>query len=151
MQPNISKDFLIRVGCCGGLMLLGLAALLVWYWQPRTLVYHRAPVTSLVVSADGQLLVAAGGDGRISYWQPARASLVQGVRAHTDWIFGLALAPDGQQVASAAWDGRVRLWQTDHRRPVQTLAGSSALYWRVAFSSSGSLVAAAADDGTVQV
>ena len=60
-------------------------------------------IQSLVFSADGATLVAAGGTparfGEVEIWDAAAKKLLRSVTVSTDTIFGASLAPDGSKVA----------------------------------------------------
>lgn len=70
-------------------------------------------LNSIVFSADGSSLLAAGGTparfGEIQVWDVASAKLKRSITLTTDTVFGLSLSPDGKEVAVGAADNSVRL------------------------------------------
>lgn len=70
-------------------------------------------ITSICYSADGQLLVAAGGAageaGRIDVWDASNHKLLHAYSISGDTLFGLSLSPDAARAAVACPDATVRV------------------------------------------
>jgi WD40 repeat protein len=89
----------------------------VWLHDPVTGVQkallrgHIANSTSIAVSADGKVLVSAGGAGEIKVWETASGK----VRA-TCWgspreeVWSIALSPDGTTIVSGTAKGNMKVW-----------------------------------------
>lgn len=73
-------------------------------------------IQSLVFSADGKMLVAAGGTparfGEVQVWDAGSRKLERAVRLTADTVFGAALSPDGARVAVGCADNTVRVVET---------------------------------------
>jgi hypothetical protein len=73
-------------------------------------------IQSLVFSADGSTLVAAGGTparfGEVQVWEVAARKLARSVMVSSDTVFGASLAPDGSKVAVGCADNTVRVIET---------------------------------------
>lgn len=73
---------------------------------------------SLVYSADGKILFAAGQDRIVRAWNIETRKLVKEFKGHEAELFALALSPDGSTIASAGGNGgnskhnEIRLWDT---------------------------------------
>jgi uncharacterized caspase-like protein len=119
--------------------------------QARTLTGHSDEITSVVFSADGQLLASGGRDKTVRIWD-----LKTGVVARTldnlgAEIDSLALSPAGTLLAAANADKSVRLWEFATGMQLRTLTGHTGEALKVAFSPDGNLLASAGIDGTVRI
>jgi len=70
-------------------------------------------IQSVVFSADGRTLVAAGGAaarfGEVQIWNLASRKLERSARISSDTVFGASLSPDGSRVAVGCADNTVRI------------------------------------------
>jgi WD40 repeat protein len=70
-------------------------------------------IQSLAFSADGSLLMAAGGTpaqfGEVQFWDVKSAKLLRAVSVTGDTVFGGSLSPDGTMAAVGGADNTVRL------------------------------------------
>src|SRR5262245_65054214 len=73
-------------------------------------------VTAVLFFPDGKLLVSAGLDGHLRFWDVARGSERLKVKVAGGGITGAALSPDGATLAAACSDGRVRVWDVARLR-----------------------------------
>ncbi|MCW5982625.1 MAG: hypothetical protein KIT09_31345 [Bryobacteraceae bacterium] len=73
-------------------------------------------IHSLAFSADGDLLVAAGGTparfGEVQIWDVRNAKMLRSVTLTNDTVFGASLAPDAKTVAVGCADNTVRILET---------------------------------------
>jgi WD40 repeat protein len=129
----------------------------IWRWDLRDgrslgqpLVGHTARIPSIEFSRDGQILVSAGWDGRLAFWDVARSQPLRLRRAHNGEITTAVLSPDGTTVATGGGDSSVRLWNLARREEIAVLRGHTATVNSVAFSKDGRWLASASDDGTVR-
>ncbi|WP_214327014.1 nSTAND1 domain-containing NTPase [Nonomuraea sediminis] len=108
---------------------------------------------ALVVSPRGDLMAAAGADGRdpsVLLWSladPARPRRVGApLRGHTDAVYAAAFSPDGRTLATAGVDHSVRLWNVANPlspTPIGTpLTGPADTVFALAFSPDGRTLAA---------
>jgi WD40 repeat protein len=109
---------------------------------------HGTPVHSAAFAAEGAVLLAAGDDGLIRFWDPATGKELRHVRGG-----GMVVCtPDGKTVA--AFDGdTVALWDVAAGRQLRKLAGRvvlrGAVRVRLALAPDGKAVAALGTDGSV--
>jgi WD40 repeat protein len=73
----------------------------------------RMPLTAIVFSPDGKLVVTAGADKRVRVWQVSTGKIVQVLEGHTKSISGLSYSSDGKYLASCSLDGSIRVWPMD--------------------------------------
>jgi WD40 repeat protein len=70
-------------------------------------------LNSIVYTADGASLIAAGGTparfGEIQIWDPAQGKLRRSITLTNDTVFGASVSPDGRTVAVGGADNTVRL------------------------------------------
>jgi WD40 repeat protein len=91
------------------------------YWRPLALAFHPR----------ADILVAGGGDGRLTLWdltirRPVPPEFGDPIpvdaNAHRTGVQSLAFNPDGSTLVSGDGDGRVRLWDAmENYRPSRTI------------------------------
>ena len=73
-------------------------------------------ILSIAFSADGNLMIAAGGTparfGEIQFWEPREGKLLRTAEATNDTVFGASLSPDASKVAVGCADNTVRTFET---------------------------------------
>ncbi len=121
----------------------------------RTLSGQRGNVNSLVFSADGARLFAAGGQpglaGEVREWNVADGSLVRTFEGHKDAIYALALSPEGRIVATGSYDQKIKLWDLGSGKELRTLSGHNGCVYHLAFRRDGKILASASADRTVKL
>jgi WD40 repeat protein len=79
----------------------------------KRLVGMSERILSLAFSADGSLLVAAGGTparfGEVQFWDARSAKLLRSASLTNDTVFGASISPDGSTVAVGCADNTVRI------------------------------------------
>ncbi|MAX24269.1 MAG: hypothetical protein CMJ19_07175 [Phycisphaeraceae bacterium] len=72
--------------------------------------FTNTPAMPLAMcQADNKTVYLAGSDGTILSWQRMNR-IDKTLKAHTDWVTGIALSPDEKLLASVSLDGTTRLW-----------------------------------------
>ena len=93
---------------------------------------HQGGIKRLQFSSDGRVLVTAGTDGKLVWWD-SRSRVPQGlIEAHQCAISAIELSDDGRWLATADGNGRVRIWNAETRKPkieMQQPDGVSAIAW----------------------
>lgn len=99
-------------------------------WQSERKVKYDAQawVRSIAATADGNMLITGGYDGRLMWWptdhdepKPIRA-----VEAHDGWIRAISISPDGQTLASVGNDRVIRFWNAIDGKPLREIVGPDA-------------------------
>lgn len=90
-------------------------------FEAKELYKHESYITSVVLA--GKLLVSAGYDGKLVWWDTEKKEKVRTVDAHAKWIRQLRVSPDGKLVASVADDMVVKLWDAATGKLVHELKG----------------------------
>ncbi|WRT65020.1 uncharacterized protein IL334_001961 [Kwoniella shivajii] len=74
------------------------------YSLSQTLSAHNRSVTALRFSNDGSVLVSAGADGWLHFWDPENGDHIRGFRAHKTGINDISISPDSLYVSTASDD-----------------------------------------------
>jgi len=111
-----------------------------------------APLVSLAVDADAEL-VCAGGDEpfEVYVWSVRSGQLLDALAAHEGPVCALALDPrGGGGLASGSWDKTVRLWKV-YRNEMEESLEHSAEVLAVAYRRDGGQLVVACLDGALHV
>ncbi|HLZ63408.1 MAG TPA: hypothetical protein VKR06_41270, partial [Ktedonosporobacter sp.] len=82
---------------------------------------HSGFIWGLEWSAAHNLLVSAGADGTVRWWDPKSGVLLATVQAHEAWARAVRVSPDGKTVASCGEDGMIKLWDMQSHQHLATL------------------------------
>ncbi len=72
-------------------------------------------------SADGKVLVSAGSDGNLRWWNPQDRQCILSREGHQGPVQSLRASPDGRLLASCGDDGAIRIWKMESGEHVETL------------------------------
>jgi WD40 repeat protein len=103
---------------------------------------HDSWVFALGISGDGNLLVSAGGDGRLIWWPVADAEPkpIRTLDAHAGWIRAAAVSPDGTKLLTGGNDRLVKIWNLADGALLHTLTGHDCHVYSVAWHPTGQFV-----------
>ena len=115
-------------------------------------------ITSLSISNDNQLLVAASGN-EVRFWRlpnddPGRGLAATGkTLKYSSQILSVALSSNADTVLTGSRDSKAQLWSRENpNKPLQVFVGHlSGPVWHACFSPDGQLVVTAGDDESVRV
>jgi WD40 repeat protein len=110
---------------------------------------HRAQLTDLVFSGDGQLLATSARDGDGRVWNLDTGRPVHVLRGHAGTVSAIALSPDRRWVATAG-PISAGVWPMTTGRLLFYLRGDTAALTSVGFSPDGSTILSASADRTVR-
>ncbi|MBI4583869.1 MAG: pre-peptidase C-terminal domain-containing protein [Planctomycetes bacterium] len=112
-------------------------------------------VNALLFSADGALLVAAGGEpgrfGEACLFRAASGEKLRALRGHRDALYAAALSPDGRILATGSWDHEIKLWEAPTGKELRALHGHNGAIFDLAFRPDGKILASASGDRTVKL
>jgi WD40 repeat protein len=107
---------------------------------------HRAGVTSVKFSPQGDLLASADLMGKVVMWRTGNWSYVRTLN-HGSEVYSLAFSPDGKTLASAGGDQKVRIWSTRTGQEIRRIAMDHRIP-AIVFSPDGTLLIGT-EDGVV--
>jgi WD40 repeat protein len=107
------------------------------------------PITSLVVSPDGQTVAVAlaDRDGVVRLWEPSAGRIRAELRGHTDQVLQVAFAPDSRTLVTASRDQTARMWNTSGS-PLKVFRGHLGAVHAAAFSPDGRRIITGGADRT---
>lgn len=107
-------------------------------------------VNSITYSADGKLLVTAGGTparfGELQVWDTASGKLKRSVTLTGDTLFGGSVSPDGNIIAAGATDNSVRLIATASGKELQKIGNHENWVLSTVFGVDGKRVVSVSKD-----
>jgi len=111
-----------------------------------------APVWEVLISPDGETLLAGLSHRIIQRWDLATGRELSRLHGHEELVSSLAFAgSDSSCLISASWDGTVRSWEPEGSDRLRKLVGHTDLVRAAAFSPDDRLIASASWDGTVRL
>ena len=127
--------------------------------QLTELAGHTAPITSLAISSDGQLLASASEDRTVILWGWPRGNRLC-LLPHTAEVNAVAFAPSRSQgddilLLTGAGDGQARLWHIaaggSVKAPIVLAQGHESAIRAVAFSRDGQWCATGGEDKRIGI
>jgi RNA polymerase sigma factor (sigma-70 family) len=122
-----------------------------------SLVGEQGPISKVVLSQDGNTLVAGSEDTTICLWDLKTRKQIRKLihdRA-AGYSYGgvesLALSPDRRVLASGGSDHVIRLWDLDSGKLLRKIAGHKWWVVALAFSPDGKTLASGSWDGTIRL
>lgn len=108
---------------------------------------HRAEITSLATSEDGEWLATSSGDNTVGIRRVQTGEMVRELVVPRTWIHAVAFSPDGVHVVTTEGlpDEAVRLWNFHTGEEVRQFLGHTNEARAVAFLPDGHLVTAGVD------
>ncbi|KAH7918640.1 WD40 repeat-like protein [Leucogyrophana mollusca] len=107
------------------------------------------PVSSIVYSPDGRLLVTASWDKSIRAWDSKTGVQVGTQMGHEDSVLCVSAAADGRRIASGGWDGTVRVWDLETQLQVGDPFDAHGRVLSVAFSPDARYIVSGGNHDTV--
>lgn len=126
-------------------------------FEPKDLYAHETYVTGVALA--GTTLVSGGYDGKLTWFDTEKKSIVRTVDAHARWIRKVIASGDGKLIASVADDMLCKIWNTADGSLVHTLKGHAektpthygSMLYTCAFSADNKFLATADKIGHVVV
>jgi WD40 repeat protein/serine/threonine protein kinase/tetratricopeptide (TPR) repeat protein len=111
---------------------------------------HDKPLTRVVCSPNGRLVVTTSEDHTARVWDMAGGQEVTGPLRHEDVVLQAAFSPDSKRLVTACRDGKARLWQVAAGKLLHKLSHNGAVL-HAEFSPDGRRVVTASYDRTARV
>ncbi len=113
--------------------------------------FHRDVLYDAELSPDGKLLVTAGYDTKIAFWDIVSGKRLRSIDIHNGAVYDLAFSPDGKVLASASADQTVKLWRVDSGQRLDTLNQPQGEQLAVLFTADGKNILAAGADNRIRL
>jgi WD40 repeat protein/transposase-like protein len=130
-------------------------AVRVWDWAGNRPVapplVHRAGVSSVAFSPDGNTVASGSSDGILHIWNWAVGTELCALEDHSDWVSAVAWSGDGSRLVSASADRTIRVWDIGGRRQFSCHRGHDGDVFCASFSPDGRRIVSGSEDGTVRI
>jgi len=108
--------------------------------RPALRARGQVPMRALAFSPDGNVIAAAGGDGRVVIHSGDAGAPLTRLVDPGQAVSSLAFTPDGKRLVTGSWDGSVRVWRAPAWKLADTFDAGRAV-WSLAVSPDGKLLA----------
>ncbi|PHH51181.1 Vegetative incompatibility protein HET-E-1 [Ceratocystis fimbriata CBS 114723] len=122
-----------------------------WNACVQTLDGHNKPVTSVMLSNDGQRLASGSEDHTVKIWDAVSGMCLHTLESHDDRVTSIVFSNDGQRLASGSDDKTVKIWDATSGACQYTLEGHSGRVTSVVFSNDDQQLASGSWDKTVKI
>ena len=112
---------------------------------------HKTPVSALVYSPDGSLLVSGSNDPTIKLWDAKTGELVRSLTGHKARINSLSFSPTDNLLLSGSDDQTLRLWNLTDGQMIRSFSTAPDSASSVAFSPDGRTLAIGGYSNTVKL
>ncbi len=113
---------------------------------------HEAGIHALAVTADGEILGSAGGNGTVKLWNTSTGTLrTTLIGAHTTPVHALAFSMDSQLAVTGDENGTAALWDVETGSIIKNLVEQGTSINAIAFSPDNLFIAIGTDDSSVQL
>lgn len=115
----------------------------------RTIFAHKAMITDIDLSSDGELIASVSNDRYLKLWT-AEGRSVKEILADNTGLRTVSISPDGQIIATGGEERNFKLWDKTGKL-LRVIEGHSAVVLDVEFSPDGSKIASASADNTIKI
>lgn len=117
----------------------------------RTFKGHKKPITSLVVTSDGNHLITGSKDETAKLWNLKDGTLKRTFEGHEGAIIALALDPKGHRLATGSGDETIRIWDIPSGAQLQELDKYDGPIQTLAWSPNGQTLASGHKNGNLRL
>ncbi|KAL2885880.1 Vegetative incompatibility protein HET-E-1 [Ceratocystis lukuohia] len=122
-----------------------------WNACVQTLDGHNDPVTSVMLSNDGQRLASGSEDHTVKIWDAVSGTCLYTLEGHNCEVTSVVFSNDGQRLASGSSGKTARIWDVTSGSFLHTLEGHDDWVASVVFSHNGKWLASGSHDKTVKI
>lgn len=98
---------------------------------------HRATVTTISFSSDGNRIVSGSEDNSIIMWNSETGAIIRKYEGHSDTVTTVSFSPDGSRVASRSADNSIIVWDSETGAIIRRLDNQTDSVRHLAFSPNG--------------
>ena len=119
--------------------------------EPFQIFEHRAPIWSVVMSPDDEIVASSSGDKRVKVWNLKTGSLIFSFPDHSDTIYSIDISSDGKKLVSGSADQTIKIEDLDTGDLINTLNGHTGAIRSVKITSDGKKIVSGSYDTTVKI
>jgi len=116
-----------------------------------TLSGYTAPISTIVISPDGQTLASGSDDKTIKLWNLKTGKLLRTLTGHKEKVTSLVFSPDGKTLVSSSLDNTIKLWNVQTGKLNRNLTGHSSAVISIAISPDGKTLSSSSYDKTLRL
>ncbi len=130
---------------------------LIEFWQTKPLIkvdtysLPEAPIMSVAISSNDNILALGLGDGTIKLWDLFTRKELLSLKSKKSMITSLVFSLDGTLLISGSEDSTIRLWDVKSGNEVMTLSNHLAGITSLNLNSDGTMLVSGSKDGTTRL
>ncbi len=113
--------------------------------------WHTAPVSTALLSPQGQWLVSGSTNGKIKLWNPHTGEPLRTLQGHQGPVTGLQMSSDGQTLISSSADQTIKFWDLKTGNVQRILKGHTGSVNAIALSADGQWLVSGSADQTIKI
>ncbi|WP_395795033.1 WD40 repeat domain-containing protein [Aquimonas sp.] len=117
----------------------------------KSVLEHKAWVSSATFSPDGTRVVTASFDNTARLWDAQSGQAIGAPLQHEKDVHSAAFSPDGTRVVTASFDNTARIWDAQSGQAIGAPLKHEEAVTSAAFSPDGTRVVTASMDGTARI
>ncbi|MCH2048059.1 MAG: serine/threonine protein kinase [Trichodesmium sp. ALOHA_ZT_67] len=119
--------------------------------EPFQIFEHQAPIWSVVMSPDDEIVASSSGDKRVKVWNLKTGSLIFSFPDHSDTIYSIDISSDGKKLVSGSADQTIKIEDLDTGDLINTLNGHTGAIRSVKITPDGKKIVSGSYDTTVKI
>ena len=119
--------------------------------EPFPVFEHRAPIWSVVMGPDDEIVASSSGDKTVKVWNVKTGSLIFSFPDHSDTIYSIDISSDGRKLVSGSADQTIKIEDLDTGDLINTLNGHTGAIRSVKITSDGKKIVSGSYDTTVKI